>query len=447
MAINYKDCVVQIDYSNEPRRDILCVDIKAFFASVEAVELKQNPLTAMIAVVSKPKNSGGLVLAASPKVKEIYGIKTGSRVYEFPKNSTIQIVEPRMALYLEKNLAIVEIFKRYVPMSDLHIYSIDESFLDVTNSRSLFGKPADIASRIQQDIWRELGLIATVGIGDNPLLAKLALDHQAKYDASNSYQAYWSYETVPNTIWQIKKLSDFWGIGTRTEKKLKQFGIHTVYDLAHADFGLIKRHFHTIGEQLFFHAHGIDRTILSDTYQPKSTSFSKNQILNHDYTNPDDVEIVIREMTDTNASRLRKHKLVTATVSLTIGYSKNSFQSGFNRQMRVDPTDSSQKLANYLIHLFHKYYEKQPVRTINVAFSHLMPKQEQQLNLFETVEDVIKDERLDQTIDFVREKFGYTSLLHANSLMKNSTAIERSKLLGGHQAHTEDKKDRKWPNV
>lgn len=443
MPINYEDYIIQIDYSNEPRRNILCIDIKAFFASVEAVERKMNPLTAMIAVVSKPKNSGGLVLAASPRVKEMYGVKTGTRIYEIPRNSAIQIVEPRMELYLEKNLAIIDIFKRYVPMSDLHIYSIDESFLDVTNSRNLFGTPTEIATQIQHAIWKELGLIATVGIGDNPLLAKLALDHQAKYDAENFYQAYWSYEEVPNTIWQIKKLSDFWGIGKRTEEKLNQIGIYTLYDLAHADFSLIKRIFHTIGEQLFFHAHGIDRTILSDTHRPKTNSFSKNQILNRDYTNSQDIEIVIREMTDSNASRLRKHKLATTTVKLTIGYSRNSLHSGFNRQMNIEATDSSQKLADYLIQLFRKYYERNPVRTINVSFNNLVPKKNQQLNLFEAVEDVVKDERLDKTIDFVREKFGYTSLLHANSLTKNSTVIERSKLLGGHQANTEETKDRK----
>lgn len=443
MPIDYNDYIVQIDYSNEPRRSILCVDIKAFFASVEAVERKQNPLTAMIAVVSKPKNRGGLVLAASPKVKEIYGVKTGTRVYEFPNNSTIQIVEPRMALYLEKNLAIIEIFKRYVPISDLHIYSIDESFLDVTNSQNLFGKPEEIALRIQRDIWHELGLVATVGLGDNPLLAKLALDHQAKYDTANFYQAYWSYESVPTTIWRIKKLSDFWGIGSRTETKLNQIGIYNLYDLAHADFSLLKRLFHSIGEQLFFHAHGIDRTILSEVYEPKANSFSKNQILNRDYIDPQDVKIVIREMTDANASRLRKHKLATTTVKLTIGYSRNNSDPGFNRQMSIEATDSSQKLGDYLIQLFCKYYNGNPVRTVNVSFNNLVPKQAQQLNLFETVEDIVKDERLDQTIDFVRKKFGYTSLLHANSLMKNSTIIERSKLLGGHQANTNDEKDRK----
>lgn len=426
-----------MDYSNEPRRAILCVDIKSFFASVEAVERKQNPLTAMIAVVSKPDNKGGLVLAASPKVKELYQVKTGKRIYEMPKYANIQIVEPRMQLYLEKNLAILEIFKRYVSTEDLHVYSIDESFLDVTKSHRLFGTTQQIASKIQKDIWIELGLIATVGIGDNPLLAKLALDHEAKYDVDNSYQAYWRYEDVPNTIWHIEKLSDFWGIGSRTEEKFNRIGIYNLYDLAQYDFQIIKKNFDLIGEQTFFHAHGIDRTILSDSFTPKKNSFSKNQILNHDYRDPKDIEIVIREMAEENAARLRKHKLTTPTVKLTIGYSRNCFQPGFNRQMSIEATDSSRKLADYLVRIFRKHYENEPVRTINVSFNQLIPKQEQQLNLFEKLDEVLQDEQLDQTIDLVRQKFGYTSLLHANSLMKNSTVIQRSKLLGGHQANTE----------
>lgn len=438
MTANSQDQVLYMDYSNEPRRDILCIDIKSFFASVEAVDRKQDPLTAMIAVVSKPDNNGGLVLAASPKVKELYKVKTGTRVYEIPRDSKIEIVEPRMALYLEKNLAIIEIFKRYVPTPDLHVYSIDESFLDITNSHTLFGSTREIANKIQKDIWNELGLIATVGIGDNPLIAKLALDHQAKYDLNNSYQAYWQYEDVPNTIWRIEKLTDFWGIGSRTEEKLKQIRINNLYDLAQYDFEIIKKRFHTIGEQLFFHAHGIDRTILSDRFVPKKNSFSKNQILNRDYTDPHDVEIVIREMTEENAGRLREHGLITTTVKLTIGYSRTCSQSGFNRQMSIEATDSSQKLANYLVRLFRRNYERYPIRVINVSFNALAPKQKQQLNLFENLNDILKDEDLDQTIDLVRKKFGYTSLLHANSLMKNSTVIQRSKLLGGHQADTKE---------
>lgn len=430
------DFLLHMDYSNEPRHDILCVDIKSFFASVEAVERGQHPLTARIAVVSKPDSQGGLVLAASPKVKELYQIKTGSRVYEIPRQAKIQIVEPRMELYLEKNLAIIDIFKRYVPVKDLHVYSIDESFLDVSHSTKLFGSRQEISSKIQKEIWQELKLIATVGMGDNPLLAKLALDHEAKHQSLNNYQAYWSYESVPLTIWQIERLSDFWGIGSKTEKKLNRLGIYNLYDLAQSDFYFLKKYFGVMGQQLFFHAHGIDRTLLSDRFQPKENSFSKNQILPHDYYQPKDVEIVIREMTEENASRLRKHKLVTGVVKLTIGYSKEVLTPGFNRQMKIEASDSSSQLIKAVLKIFHRYYENYPVRTINVSFKALSLKQERQLSLFEPLESLIIDEELDEVVDLVRQKYGYTSLLHASSLTKNSMAIRRSKLLGGHQANT-----------
>lgn len=318
------------------------------------------------------------------------------------------------------------------------MYSIDESFIDVTHSHALFGSTREIATKIQRDIWKELKLIATIGIGDNPLLAKLALDHQAKNDYDNWYQAYWRYEDVPDTVWRIEKLTDFWGIGSRTEVKLHRLGIHTIKDLAQYDVAKMKKKFNVIGEQLFFHAHGIDRTILSDTFVPKETSFSKNQILNRDYYNPEDVAVVIREITEENAMRLRKHSLTTSTVKLTIGYSKHTLQPGFSHQMAIEATDSSKKLVYYMLNLFRKHYENQPVRVINVSFNKISPKQDYQTSLFESVQDVLKDEELDNIVDLVRRKYGYTSLLHASSLVQNGMAIQRSKLLGGHQADTKD---------
>lgn len=426
--------IFEMDYSKEPRRSILCVDIKSFFASVEAVDRGENPFESMIVVVSKPDNKGGLVLASTPKVKEKYNIQTGTRVYEIPKDAAIDIVEPRMALYLKVNLEILKIYNRYVAAEDLHVYSVDESFLDVTHSHSIFGSIIEIAMKIQKDILNELGLIATVGMGDNPLLAKLALDHQAKHDFDHWYQAYWRYEDVPETIWRIENLTDFWGIGSRTEEKLKRIGIHGIYDLAHADLSKIRQRFGVIGEQLFFHSHGIDRTILSDQFSPKTRSFSKNQVLNHDYNNPDDVKIVIRELTEENGLRLRKHQLVTRQVKLVVQYSKYIDHPGFNHQMKIDATDSTKKLISYLLYLFERHYEPYPVRVINVSFKQIEAGQERQLTLFEDPEDVSKEERLNQTIDIVREKYGYTSLLYASSLFKNSMALQRSKLLGGHQA-------------
>lgn len=432
--------IFMLNYSNEPRRDIMCIDCKSFFASVEASERNQHPLKARIAVVSKPDNQGGLVLASSPLVKEEYGVKTGTRIYEIPHKANIEIVEPRMALYLEKNLAILSIFKRYVAEEDLLVYSIDESFLDVSKSHALFGSTYEIARKIQDAVWNELRLVLTVGIGENPLLAKLALDHQAKHDEQNQFIAKWQYKDVPNTVWKIAPLSEFWGIGDKTEAKLNQMGIRSIYDLSQYSLPKLKTKFGIIGEQLFFHAHGIDRTILSDTYTPQSTSFSRNQILNRDYVVKHDVEIVIREMTDENVARLRKHHLTTSVVKLSIGYSRDVYKSGFSHQLKIEPTDSSKKLKDYMLHLFEKYYDSYPVRVVNVTFGKLQQKQAVQLNFFEPIEETLGNEELDLAIDHIRQKYGYTSLLHASSLMDGGMARYRAKLVGGHRGGKDDDK-------
>lgn len=430
--------IMMMDYSNEPRRDIMCIDAKSFFASVEAVERNQHPLYARIAVVSKPDNQGGLVLASSPLVKKEYGVKTGTRIYEISRNANIEIVEPRMALYLKKNMEILRIFKRYVAREDLLVYSIDESFLDVTRSHKLFGSTHEIARKIQRDVWRELGLVLTVGIGPNPLLAKLALDHQAKHDERNGFIGEWKYEDVPETVWKIRPLVDFWGIGSKTEAKLNRMEIRSIQELSQYNLKKLKNNFGVIGEQLFFHAHGIDRTLLSEVYTPKSTSFSRNQILNRDYKDMHDIEVVIREMTDENVTRLRKNYLMTSVVKLYIGYSRDVVQGGFNQQMKIPATDSSKKLKEYMIYLFYKHYEENtPVRTVNVTFGGLKHKQSLQLNLFEPAEETIQSEELDQTIDHIRKKYGYTSLLHASSLLDGGMARFRAKLVGGHRAGDE----------
>lgn len=433
-----KEHEIHINYDKEPVRDVLCIDVKSFFASVEAVEREINPLDSRICVVSKPERQGGLVLAAAPLVKAEYGIKTGTRVFDIPSDANIMVVEPRMALYLKKNLEILKIFKRYVANEDLHPYSIDESFLDISASHRLFGTSYNIARSIQKDIWKELGLVVTIGIGDNPLLAKLALDHEAKKKALTHYIAQWHYKDVQNTVWRINDLDGFWGIGSRTKAKLQKLGIYSIYDLAQTDVKQLKKHFGIIGEQLFFHAHGIDRTRLSDQYIPQSSSYSRNQILNRDYTNSYEIEVVIAEMTEENAIRLRKHRQTTGLVKLTIGYSRDIISPGFSHQLTIEPTDSSKKLIKYMLDLFREYYEDKPVRIVNVTFGHIEQKHDLQLNLFESAEKLLAQEKKESVIDHIKERFGNTAILPANSLIDGSMALYRDKLLGGHQANTED---------
>ncbi|MGG6448269.1 hypothetical protein [Pseudobacillus badius] len=189
---------MDIDYSTLPKRSILCVDVKSFFASVEAVRRKIHPLDAYIVVIANKQRPGAVVLASSPLVKREFGINTGSRAYSIPNDPRLIIVEPSMKLYLKVNNMIMNIYKRFVSDDDLHVYSIDEALIDVTASEKLFGDKFEIAHKIQRTIFKELKLIVTIGIGDNLLLSKLALDNQAK-NAANGL-AYWSYDSIKDTV-------------------------------------------------------------------------------------------------------------------------------------------------------------------------------------------------------------------------------------------------------
>lgn len=423
--------MLRIDYSNEPRRDILCIDVKSFFASVEAVKHGYHPLHAYVVVMSKPNEEGGLVLAASPRVKAEYGIQTGSRRFEIPKNSKIQIVEPRMGLYLKVNGMINDIFKEFVSESDLHVYSVDETFLDVTFSHALFGDTLKIARTIQDTIWKRLRLVVSIGIGDNPLLAKLALDNQAKH--AFPYIAEWHYEDVPNTVWKIHPIREMWGIGQRTANNLHRLGIDSVYRLSQYNVQSLKRIHGVIGEQLFYHAHGVDHSVLSEKYIPLSNSYGKSQILDRDYTIQSEIEVVIREMADQVAARLRKYHAEAGVIHLTIGFSHDLIDNGFSHQTSIFPTSASKRIINVCLHLFRTYYKDQPVRNLSIQCRKIQFKSQLQLNLFETPEETIRQDDLELVIDRVRNKYGYASLIHASSLTPGGTALRRSGLIGGHK--------------
>lgn len=423
--------MIRMDYTHESKRDLLCIDVKSFFASVESVKRRIHPLESYIVVMSNPDLDGGLVLASSPRVKKEYGIKTGSRRFEIPKNSKIQIVEPRMKLYIKVNMMINEIFREFVSDEDIHIYSIDESFLDVTHSHALYGNTYEIAKKIQQTIWQRLNLVTAIGIGDNPLLAKLALDNEAKH--KHNFIAEWRYGDVQETIWKIHPITDMWGIGERTANQLYKMGIDSVYRLSQYDVKALKRVQGIIGEQLFYHAHGIDQSILSEKYIPQSKGYGKSQILKRNYVNQYEVEVVIREMADDLSARLRRHNAEAGVIHLYIGYSKDIIDKGFSHQMKIYPTSSNTRIIETCLEIFRKYYTNQPVRQIAISCKKVEYKKSLQLNLFETPEKTIHTENLEVVVDRIREKYGFNAIVHASSLTKGGTAIQRSRMVGGHK--------------
>ncbi len=425
-----------IDYQKLPRRDLLCIDVKSFFASVEAVRRNIDPMEAYIVVISDFKRPGAVVLAASPKVKKEFGITTGSRKFEIPNSKKIILTEPSMGLYLQKNLEICDVFRRYVSEEDLWIYSIDEAFLDISSTICLFGSPKEIALSIQKDIYNELGLVTAVGIGDNPLLAKLALDNEAKKKTCQT--AYWSYENVPETIWKIPSLTDMWGISRGYKKKLLNLGIGSIYSLAHTNPDILERSMGIMGLQLFYHSWGVDYSRLSEKTASKNRSFGKGQILMKDYFSEEKILIIIAEMVEEIASRLRKNNFYCRGISLYIGFSKDCEEKGFRKDLKLPgPSQNTREINQYFQSVFLQNWNKQPVRQIYLSCTRVSPGNVIQPNLFNLEFDDKKETKIDSVLDGLKDKYGKTAIFKGHSLADGSTFLERSGYIGGHKGDTE----------
>lgn len=428
------------DYKYEPHRIIFMIDNKSFFASCEALRLGRNPMTACLAVISRQKGANwgsGLIMAASPVAKKKYGLHNVMRARQLPSKSQapdLMLVDPHMNLYIKRSMQVLDIFRKYAADEDIHMYSIDEGMIDMTKSWKLFGNdPYYVARMIQKDIHDTIGLYTTCGIGENPLLAKLAMDIEAKHN--RAMLAFWHYIDVPDTIWQIPHLEDVWGINKRTADHLRRIGINNMYDLAHTDPAILKKEFGIIGEQLFATSWGVDRSIISHKYHPKAKSYGNSQVLQRDYY--DQREIVIREIGEQVAARIRAHNLRAEKVSLSIIYSLDELtyenhRGGFNVQKKITPTNCSHELVASLLAIFRSKWHGEAVRQIGISYGMLSPDISMQLNILEDPQLQIKRYQLDHTVDQIRKKYGFASLVKASSLLKGATAIQRSKLVGGH---------------
>lgn len=461
-----------IDYSKEPHSDIAFVDMKSFYASVECVDRGLNPLTTSLCVMSRADNSAGLILASSPVFKKVFGKKNVGRSYDLPfdiktrrfsyynaKKQGIEItakyvsfienwakrtliVPPRMDRYIEENIQIQHVFQNYASSTDILPYSIDEGFIDLTSSLNYFvsdknlsrkGKLDVLCAKIQRDIWRQTGVYSTVGMSNaNPLLAKLALDNEAKKMAS--MRANWSYEDVETKVWNIPQLTDFWGIGERTARRLHQLGIYSIRELANFSPDLLKKEFGVKGVQLWFHANGVDESNVHEPYRPKAHGLGNSQVLPRDYIHQQDIELVLAEMAEQVAIRLRRAHKKTTLVSIHVGYSKSELKRAINAQTKIDPTHSTKTLINVVLRLFRSKYTSGAVRSIGVNYSSLVDESYSLISLFDDVEVIEKEEKLQSAIDSIRDQFGFLAVQKGTALLDSSRNIARSKLIGGHSA-------------
>lgn len=428
------------DYRYEPHRLIFMIDNKSFFASCEALQLGLNPMKAVLAVVSHQPHTNygsGLIMAASPLAKKKYGLTNVMRVRDLPTKKDapdLILAEPHMNLYIKRSMQVLAIFQKYAADEDIHVYSIDESMIDMTKSWRLFGNdPYLVARKIQVEIKNKIGLYTTCGIGENPLLAKLAMDISAKHRCSMI--DYWHYIDVPDTIWQIKDLEEVWGIGKRIAARLRRLHINNMYELAHTNPAILKKEFGVIGEQLFAISWGVDRSIISEKYYPIMKNYGNSQILNRDYTDQREIEIVLREIGEQVGARIRAHRLQTGCISLFVGFSKyeqDGSRKGFNVQQKICPTNDNDLLVEEILALFRKNWHGETVRALGVNCSRLESDTCQQLTFFVPATEQIKKRTINITVDRIRKKYGFTSLVKASSLSKGATAIRRSSLVGGH---------------
>ena len=468
------------DYTKEQHRAIAFIDMKSFYASVECVERGLNPLTTSLCVMSQADNSGGLILASSPTFKQVFGKSNVGRSRDLPFYTTthkfnyqnyyrtvtrdwlnrapepspshVAFIEswakrtimtpPRMSAYIDKNMEIQHIIQDFAAIDEICWYSIDEGFVDLTESLNYFypdqsltpAQKLDAVSHdIQVAIYQQTGLYATVGMSiGNPLLAKLALDNAAKH--TSNMRALWTYETIADTVWQIPDLTDFWGISRRTAKRLRHIGVNSIYELAHTDPTVLKKEFGILGVQLFCHANGIDESNVSEKYDAKSKSISNSQTLPRDYTSQREIELVISELAEQVAIRTRRSKKKTQLISLYVGYGFSENKPSIHAQISIEPTHSTQKLTQAILRLFRDKYASGAVRRIGVSYGRLCDDDFELISLFDDAQVTQKQETVQDVIDVIREKHGFLSVQKANSLANGSRVIARSKLVGGHSA-------------
>ena len=413
------------------KRNFLCIDLKSFFASCECLERNLNPFKTPLVVANPNQGNGAITLAVTPYLKSL-GVKSRGRLYEIPKHIKYTIAKPHMNLYIKKSSEVVGVYLKYVSIEDIHIYSIDECFLDVTDYLKMYKKTDyELALEILKDIRATTGLYATCGIGPNMLLAKVSMDIEAKHN--KDFIAKWTYDDIPTKLWNISPLSKMWGIGPRMEKNLNKLGIYSIKDLAYYDRNKLKNKFGVIGTEIWNHANGIDLSRIKDYRKTIDKSYSHSQVLFKDY-NGNNIKIIIKEMIEVIASRLRENKKLSSVIGFGISYSK-AIGGGFYHSIKLDnSTDNIETIYETCLMIFDKFYDELPIRKVSISCGGLKDKIGVQLNIFESFNDIKETEEVNKTVDEIKNKYGKNAILKASSLLEDSTIIERNKKVGGHNA-------------
>ena len=412
----------------------LCIDLKTFYASVECVERGLDPFNTNLVVADETRGKGTICLAISPKMKML-GIKNRCRIFEIPPTIKYIVAMPRMKKYIEYSANIYAIYLKYFAKEDIHVYSIDEAFMDVTNYLKMYQmNPVELAKTIIKDIYKNYGITATAGIGTNMYLAKIALDITAKHSATNI--GYLDEEKYKKELWHHKPLSDFWQIGKGIERRLNKMRIFTMYDVSHTDPKKLYKEFGINAEYLIDHSWGKESCTIADIkkYKPKTNSITNSQVLFEDYSF-EKARLVLKEMVELGSLRLIENNLVTNTIGLYIGYSKDIVKATGGTKKKINYSNVYTELLKTFLDIYDKTTNRNvAIRRIGVNFANVIETENVQLSLFTDQEKIDKERKLELVMSGIKSKMGKNTILRGMNLEEGATTLVRNKLIGGHNS-------------
>lgn len=455
----------------------ICIDLKSFYASVECVARGLDPLTANLVVADESRTDKTICLAVSPALKA-YGIPGRGRLFEVKQrlrevramtgqDIPFTVAAPRMAKYIQVSSNIYEIYLKYIAPEDIHIYSIDEVFIDARAYLKLYGMTAwELAMTMIREVLAATGITATAGIGTNLYLAKIAMDIVAKKqaaDANGVRIAELDEQRYRELLWDHRPLTDFWQIGHGISKKLASKGLYTMGDIARCSLGkktdfynedLLFKLFGVNAELLIDHAWGVETCTMADikNFKPSSNSTGIGQVLQRPYTYAE-TKIIVREMTEQLVLDLVEKELVTDAIVLHIGYDKEN--QGFRGETVMDdygrrlpraahgtanlgtPTASGSVILMAVLDLFERIIDPElTARRVYVTAIRLDREDAvaPQLDLFTDQGAAERERRLQRAMLGLRKRYGKNVLLKGHDLQEGATTIQRNSQIGGHRA-------------
>lgn len=416
-------------------RTYLCIDLKSFYASVECRDRGLNPMTTNLVVADPERTEKTICLAVSPSLKKL-GIPGRCRVFELPEGIDYIMAPPRMQRYIDYSARIYGIYLKYIAKEDIHVYSIDEVFMDVTDYLRLYQTTAkELAVRIMADVMEEAGIPAAAGIGTNLYLAKIALDITAKH--AEDRIGILDEEGYRKTLWTHKPLTDFWRVGEGTVRRLAQIGIDTMEGIARADEKVLYRLFGVDAELLIDHAWGRETTLLKDikTYKPKANSLGSGQVLPRDYSY-EEGKTIVKEMAELLALELAGKGMVTESITLHVSYTRRVEKKAAHGSITLPgATSSSKKLVAYTARLYEEIVERHMfIRRVNLTFPRVGKEMYRQYDLFTDTEQEEKEIRLQRAVLEVKERYGKNAILRGMNYLPESTTVERNGQIGGHKS-------------